>query len=80
VRFNTAEDASEFYKYNFENPAKGVRVEPTMNKMETNSHLSREETEKLLEDGQLIGGVLRISNANYNHGFVSDPTGGSGNS
>lgn len=77
VRFNEAEDALQFYKFNFENAVKGIRVEPAMNKMETNTHLTPEETERQLKAGELIEGVLRISNANYNHGFVSDPSGGS---
>ena len=76
LRFEDWADALAFYQHTFDHPTKGVRLEPAMNKMETATHLSPEETATQLKEGKLIEGVLRISNANYNHAFVSDPEGG----
>lgn len=59
IRFTSAENALNFFKSLFENPKKGIRVEPAQNKMETAKHLTSEETEKMIESGELIVGILR---------------------
>ena len=59
IRFTSAENALKFYQSSFENPTKGIRVEPAQNKMETAKHLTSEETEKMIESGELIVGILR---------------------
>ena len=59
IRFTSAENALKFYQNSFENPKKGIRVEPAQNKMETARHLTSEETEKMIESGELIVGILR---------------------
>ena len=59
IRFTSAENALKFYQNSFENPKKGIRVEPAQNKMETAKHLTSEETEKMIESGELVVGILR---------------------
>ena len=77
ARFETVENAIDFFKFSFENPTKGVKVEPAANKVETAKYLSEEDVKKEIENGNLISGFMRISNANYSNAFISDPDGGS---
>ena len=63
IRFTSAQGALDFFKESFENPKKGIRVEPAQNKMETAKHLTLEETQNLIEKGDLIVGVLRYFKA-----------------
>ena len=76
LRFPSAEMALEFFQESFENPTSGIRVEVAGNAMETSTHLTTEQTEELVQRGELVVGVLRVSPANYNTAFVSDPAGG----
>ena len=56
VRFETSQSALAFYQMNYENPKKGIRIDPAMNKLETNTHLTIDEAKIQIQNGTLIEG------------------------